>query len=152
MNTASGEYRFFTEKTAKVFAAVAACIVPASGGSKGAAAASSLALADRALADRPEQDRRLLALFLGAVERLPILRYGRPFSRLSQAQQVAVLSFLESTRLLPKLRQGFFGVKAFVLLGYYANPENFGAIGYPGPRLDAPYYQLRARAQAPQDP
>lgn len=148
MSQGGGEYRFFTKETEKVFAAIAACIVPASGASPGAASVSALAFADRALADRPAQDRKLLALFLGAVERLPILRYGRRFSQLPREQQIAVLSFLESNRFLPKLRQGFFGVKTFVLLGYYANPENFAAIGYPGPRLDAPYYQLRAREQA----
>jgi hypothetical protein len=91
------------------------------------------------------RDRKLLGAFLRAVEFLPVLRYGRTFSALPHADQVATLAWLETTRLSAKLRQGFFGLKAFALMGYYSQSEVWVDIGYPGPRLDAPYYRLRAR-------
>jgi len=137
-------YGFFTEKTLATFRAAAACIVPADEASPGAGSDGAIAVADRALAARPERDRKLLATFLRAVELLPVLRYGRTFSALGQAEREATLRWLESTRLSPKLRQGFFGLKTFALMGYYAQAEVWTELGYPGPRMDAPYYRLRA--------
>ena len=138
-------YRFFTLETVEIFRAIAGCIVPSEPGSPGADSDAALALTDHALADRPARDQKLLRMFLGAVERLPLLRYGKRFTRLSREQQVRVLAFLESNTLLPKLRQGFFGVKTFALLGYYGNDSTFAELKYPGPRLDAPYYVLRRK-------
>ena len=136
-------YHFFTPARLVTFRAAAACIVPADGDSSGADSDRAVAIADRALAARPAADQRLLGVFLGALERLPLLRYGRPFSRLRPEQREAVLRFLESNRMLRPLRQGFFGVKTFALMGYYGAEETWGALGYPGPRQDAPYYQRR---------
>ncbi len=137
------EYRFFTPATARTFRAAAACIVPAEPDSPGADDERAIQIADRALAARPERDRKLLATFLAAVEILPRFRYGRGFSRLGREQQEAVLRFLETTRLFVRFRQGFFGLKTFALLGYYALDDTWRELGYPGPRLDAPYYRLR---------
>ncbi len=148
--TEPSPHRFFTPRTAAIFRAIAACIVPGDaspGGHEGADSDAAIALADRAIAERPARDGRLIALFLKVVELLPVLRYGKPFSRLRPEQQRSVLAFLESNRALPKLRQGFFGVKTFALLGYYGGEECFGALHYPGPRRDAPYYVLRARTE-----
>lgn len=139
-------YRFFTPGTAATFRAVAACIVPSEPGSPGADTDEALALADRAIAERPAKDKKLLSAFLAAVERLPILRYGRPFRRLSREQQVAFLHFVEKNPWLGKLRQGFFGLKTFALLGYFGLERTWHEIDYPGPKLDAPYYQLRRDA------
>lgn len=136
-------YVFFSAETAQVFRAIAGCIVPSEPGSPGADSDAALARTDRALADRPERDRKLLATFLRAVERMPVLRYGKRFTRLDRARQAAVLAWLEHNTLVPKLRQGFFGVKTFALLGYYGGEESFAELQYPGPRLDAPYYQLQ---------
>jgi hypothetical protein len=137
-------YLFFTERTLATFRAAAECIVPDDEGSRGAASEGALAVADRALAARPERDRKLLGTFLRAVELLPLLRYGRRFSSLGLVKRQATLAWLESTRLSPKLRQGFFGLKTFALMGYYAQAETWADLGYPGPRLDAPYYRLHA--------
>lgn len=142
------EFRFFDARTLPVFRAAAACIVPAEPGSLGADAPACLQLADRMISGRPAADQRLLRVFLSALERLPYLRYGRPFSALSLQRQTAVLRFLERNRLVPKLRAGFFGLKNFVLLGYYGSETSFAEIGYPGPRLDAPYYALRKADRA----
>jgi hypothetical protein len=135
-------YRFFTPETAATFRAAAACIVPADAESPGADAEEAILVADRALANRPERDRKLLTTFLRVVEILPIFRYGRRFSKLDAARREAFLRFLERGR-IAKFRQGFFGLKTFALMGYYALDDTFRELGYPGPRLDAPYYQLR---------
>ena len=142
-------YRFFTPGRLATFRAAAACIVPSEGDSPGADSDRAIAIADRALAARPAADQRLLGVFLGALERLPLLRFGRPFSRLPLDKRAAVLRFLESNRVLRPLRQGFFGVKTFALMGYYGAEETWGPLGYPGPRRDAPYYQLRRGSEAP---
>jgi len=133
---------FFTEDTLRTFRAAAGCIVPSEPGSEGADSDAALRIADRALSERPERDRRLLSTFLKLIELLPVLRYGRRFSSLERGRQAAFLHFLETTR-VAKLRQGFFGLKAFALMGYYALDDTWRELAYPGPRLDAPYYQLR---------
>jgi hypothetical protein len=136
---------FFTQATARTFRAAAACIVPSDEKSAGADSDRAVAAADRAIFERPERDRRLLTIFLKAVELLPIFRYGRTFSHLAPAQRSAFLAFLENTRISSKLRQGFFGLKTFALLGHYTIDETWSDLGYPGPRLDAPYYATRDR-------
>jgi Gluconate 2-dehydrogenase subunit 3 len=152
MSEQASGYLFFDAATAPVFRAIAGCIVPSEPGSPGADSDAALALTDRAIADRPERDRKLLGVFLRAVERLPLLRYGRRFTRLDRERQAAVLAWLESNTLVPRLRQGFFGVKTFALLGYYGGQESFGELRYPGPRSDAPYYRKLRLGEAPKAP
>ena len=135
---------FFDPRSRAVFAAAAACIVPSEPGSPGADDPQCLALAEAAIALRPLGDQRLLRTFLRVLELLPILRYGRRFSRLSTEQRSAVLRWLARTRLSGRLRAGMFGLKNFALLGYYGSELPFAELGYPGPRRDAPYYTLRA--------
>jgi Gluconate 2-dehydrogenase subunit 3 len=143
-------FLFFDEGTVATFRAAAGCIVPSEPDSPGADSDEAIAVADRALAARPEKDQRLLKAFLRAVEILPVFRYGRRFTSLGSDQQLRFLTFLENTRLFSKFRQGFFGLKTFALLGYYGLDRTWGELSYPGPRLDAPYYQLRRKPdQAP---
>jgi len=143
-------YRFFDAATLPVFAAAAGCLVPAEPGGPGGVASPGaddprcLRVADAMIAERPVADRRLLRVFLFAVQLLPVMRYGRRFTRLSVPQRNAVLRFLERNRAVPKLRAGFFGLKNFALLGYYGSELSFAELGYPGPRTDAPYYRLRS--------
>jgi hypothetical protein len=139
-------FRFFDDRTVTTFRAAAGCIVPSEPNSPGADSDEALLIADRALSERPERDRKLLTAFLRAVELLPVVRYGRGFSKLRRDQQQAVLRFLETTRVFAKFRQGFFGLKTFALLGYYGLDRTWQELAYPGPRLDAPYYQLRRKA------
>lgn len=139
-------FLFFDDRTVATFRAAAGCIIPSEPGSPGADSDEAVAVADRALAARPERDRKLLATFLRAIELLPVFRYGRGFSKLRPEQRQAFLRFLESTRLFSKFRQGFFGLKTFALLGYYGLDRSWSELAYPGPRLDAPYYELRRKA------
>jgi hypothetical protein len=141
----SDPFLFFTAKTAATFRAAAGRIVPSDADSPGADCEAAVRIADRALSERPERDRKLLRAFLGAVEWLPVVRYGRGFTKLSAEQQDGFLRFLETNRYFGKLRQGFFGLKAFALMGYYGLDETWRELGYPGPRMDAPYYQIRQK-------
>jgi hypothetical protein len=135
---------FFDLRSRPVFAAAAGCIVPPEPDSPGADDPRCIAVADAAIALRPIADQRLLRVFLRVLELLPLLRYGRRFTRLDPQRQSAVLRWLSRTRLSGKLRAGMFGLKNFALLGYYGSEVAFAELAYPGPRLDAPYY-ARAR-------
>lgn len=83
----------------------------------------------RAIASRPAALQRQLALFLGIVRWAPVARYGRPFNRLAPVQQDAVLGWFMDAP-VTRLRQGFWGVKALVYMGYYGLPEVADRIGY----------------------
>jgi hypothetical protein len=136
-------YAFFTDGNARTFASAAAVIVPEDAGSPGGAAGDVIEIADRMFARRPAADRKLFATFLGVLERLPVLRYGKPFSRLSPERRARVLRWFENNR-VARLRQGFFGLKTFVLMGYYGSESRFSELGYPGPRTDVPFERERA--------
>ena len=73
--------------------------------------------------------RRQLTLFLAILRWGPVLRYGRRFDRLSPSKQDAVLHWFHDAPLTP-LRQGFWGVKTLIYMGYYGRPEIAEAIGY----------------------
>jgi len=81
------------------------------------------------LRDRPAGLRRRLHLFLRAVEWLPVLRYRGRFSSLAPEQRAQFLSWLENHPVL-LVRNGFWGLRALVLLGYYGQPEITREIGY----------------------
>lgn len=112
-----------------LFFAVAARIAPASQGLSGAERAEFKRLVDRALAGRPWRERAQLSLFLQAIRWLPILRHARPFEALAPREQDAFLTWLERGP-IPLLRQGFWGVKTLVYLGYYGRPSVWPSIGY----------------------
>ena len=81
------------------------------------------------LRDRPESLKRQIRMFLGAIQWLPVIRYGRPFTRLSPAARTRVLAHLQSDR-IQKIRVGFWGLRTIVLAGYYGRPQAAQAIGY----------------------
>jgi hypothetical protein len=87
------------------------------------------ALVERAIAARPPRVRRQLALFLQVLRWAPVLRYGRTFDRLQASQQNAVLRWFHDAP-FRSLRQGFWGVKTLVFMGYYGRPEIGVTIGY----------------------
>jgi hypothetical protein len=81
------------------------------------------------LRDRPESLKRQLRMFLGVIQWLPVVRYGRPFTRLHPAARTRVLRHLENDR-IQKVRVGFWGLRTIVLAGYYGRPQAAQAIGY----------------------
>jgi len=81
------------------------------------------------LRDRPDSLKRQIRMFLVAIQWLPVIRYGRPFTRLSPAVRTRVLAHLQSDR-IQKIRVGFWGLRTIVLAGYYGRPQAAQAIGY----------------------
>ncbi|OFW04114.1 MAG: hypothetical protein A3H96_26535 [Acidobacteria bacterium RIFCSPLOWO2_02_FULL_67_36] len=87
------------------------------------------AMIQHALDRRRPALRRQLAIFLAVLRWSPVLRYGRRFDRLTPARQDAVLRWFHDAPLAP-LRQGFWGVRTLIYMGYYGRPEVAEAIGY----------------------
>jgi hypothetical protein len=81
------------------------------------------------LRDRPEALKRRIRMFLGAIQWLPVFRYGRPFTRLDASARGRVLAQLQDNR-IQKIRVGFWGLRTIVLAGYYGRPQAARAIGY----------------------
>ena len=82
-----------------------------------------------ALAVRPAPLQRQLLLFIRLVEWLPVLRYGRRFTRLDAARRTRVLQVVQDAPLL-LLRRGCWGLRTLLLMGYYGRPEASREIGY----------------------
>lgn len=93
------------------------------------------AIIDRALGDRPEEMRTKFATFLGVLRWAPMLRYGAPFDRLRPDRQDAVLRWFENAP-VGLLRQGLWGLKSMVFMGYYGRAEAWDEIGY-APSFDS---------------
>ena len=91
-------------------------------------------LIDLALMERPPSVRRRFGTFLGLIRWRPLLRHGTPFERLDGVAQDALLWRLQESR-LRLLRQGFWGLKTLVFMGYYGQPGVGKALGY-RPRSD----------------
>jgi hypothetical protein len=87
------------------------------------------AIIAEALGDRSEAMRRQFRAFIGIVERGPIVRFGAPFSRLEPERQDRVLRWFQDCR-VELLRKGFWGMRALVLMGYYARPAAAAGVGW----------------------
>ncbi|MGE5236189.1 MAG: gluconate 2-dehydrogenase subunit 3 family protein [Acidobacteriota bacterium] len=87
------------------------------------------AIVEKALALRSPAMVRQVRLFLRVLRTAPVARYGRRFERLAPERQDAVLRWFQDAR-VQKLRQGLWGVKALVFMGYYAQPEVTPSLGY----------------------
>lgn len=93
------------------------------------------AIIDRALGDRPEDVRKKFATFLGVLRWAPVLRYGAPLDRLAPRRQDAVLRWFEDAP-VGLLRQGTWGLKSMVFMGFYGRAEVWDEIGY-APTFDS---------------
>lgn len=82
-----------------------------------------------ALAARPAALQRQLLLLVRLVEWLPLVRYGRRFTRLDAARRTRFLESLQDAPLL-LLRRGCWGLRTLLLMGYYGRPEAARTIGY----------------------
>jgi len=108
---------------------VAARLVPEVAGLARAQREEFRAIVADALGERPEAMRRQFRAFLGLVERGPIVRFGAPFSALAPARQDRVLRWLQDCP-VELFRTGFWGMKALVLMGYYARPAAAAEVGW----------------------
>ena len=111
------------------FRAVAVTVVPEASALDEAGWRVFEDLVEAQLARRPRAMQRQLIVFLRAIENLPRLRWGRPFTALSSRERTRVLAALEHAPIL-LLRRGFWGLRTLAFLGYYARPEAAAAIGY----------------------
>jgi len=91
-------------------------------------------IVDEALMDREENVRRQFASFLTLIRVAPFLRYGRTFDGLDPAKKNAVLRWFENGP-IGLFRQGFWGLKVLVFMGYYGQPEHWSEVGY-APEFD----------------
>src|SRR5881296_1200705 len=112
-----------------VFRALATSIVPEATRLDAAQWDEVASIVVRALAVRPPTVRRQLALYLALLEWLPVLRYGRRFSRLDAPQRARWLHRLQGAPLL-LVRRGFWGIRTLILMGYYGRPSVAAEIGY----------------------
>ena len=112
-----------------VLHAIAEAVVPATGAlDEGGWVALERTVAN-AVALRPPRLQRQLRLFIRAVEWLPLLRYGRPFTRLDPERRHRFLTALQDSPLL-LVRRGFWGLRTLILMGYYTQSRAIAALGY----------------------
>jgi len=112
-----------------IFRAVVSTIVPESSSLDNQEWQGLVQVIEALLRDRPESLKRQLRLFLNVIEWLPLIRFGRPFTRLSPDARARVLTHLQNDR-IEKIRVGFWGLRTIVLAGYYGRPQAAAAIGY----------------------
>lgn len=86
-------------------------------------------LVDTALSQRPPAVRKQFGTLLKIVRLAPLVRYGRPFDKLTPAQQDAVIAWFQDAP-VTLLRKGMWGLKAMVFMGYYGRPEAATQVGW----------------------
>lgn len=82
-----------------------------------------------AVANRPAAVQRQLRLFLLLVRLAPLLRWASTFEALPAARQDRFLRWLQDTA-PGRLRQGFWGVKTIVFMGYYGQADLAPRLAY----------------------
>ena len=70
-----------------------------------------------------------LALFLTVLDIGPIVRWGRPLGRLDSVRAERALRWFQEAP-IGKLRQGFWGLKTLIFMGYYGRNEVWPELGY----------------------
>jgi hypothetical protein len=113
----------------ETFRAIAGSVVPEAGRLDAAGWDALEDVIETALAPRPPRMRRQLATLIRLIQWIPVLRYGRRFTRLDPGRRTRVLAALQDAPLL-LLRRGFWGLRTLILMGYYARPEAAPEIGY----------------------
>jgi len=109
--------------------AVTETVIPAASGLEPDGWVALDRIVSNAVAARPPRMQRQLALFIRAIEWLPVLRYGRPFSKLTPARRRRFLESLQDSPVL-LIRRGFWGLRTLILMGYYTQGRAIAAIGY----------------------
>ena len=109
--------------------AIAETVVPATSDLEADGWASLDRIVTNAIAARPPRMRRQLALFMHVIEWLPLLRYGRPFSKLNPHRRHRFLESLQDSPFL-LIRRGFWGLRTLIQMGYYTQASTLAVIGY----------------------
>ncbi len=111
------------------FRAMAATFVPEARDLDEAGWGEAEAICERFLASKPEGVRRQVVLLVRALQLLPILRWGRPFTALDAGRRARFLAALQDAPLL-LLRRGIWGLRTIAFMGYYGRAAAAAAIGY----------------------
>jgi hypothetical protein len=134
-----GPLALFTREEHAVFAAVAARVVPGDGAKAAWPSASAVDCAGKADAvlakTHPEvgaEFRQLLRLFENGVTGLALGGRPAPFTALGPAAQDARLEVWRRSR-IALLRTGYEAIVRLAKATYYASPEVYALVGYPGP-------------------
>lgn len=112
-----------------VFRAVAATVIPRARELDEAGWSRLEEVVEDALGGRPPAMRRQLRVLLRALQWLPVLRWGRPFTALSFDARGRVLAALQDAPVL-LLRRGFWGLRTLALMGFYGREESHAEVGY----------------------
>jgi hypothetical protein len=123
------DMKALSDKQEAIFMTIAETVTPEVADLDGDGRARMTAIVDTALMDRNATMRKQFGTFLGVIRVAPLLRYGRTFGGLDPVRRHAVLAWLQDCP-VGLLRQGFWGLKALVFMGYYGQPEHWGEIGY----------------------
>ena len=134
---ATGADRFgvLTERDGEVIAAIAPALL-AGTGAAGASLGAILGSVDRAVAGLPPhlqaEVKQLLALLASWPGRRLLAGVSAPWP---QASEVEVSAFLERWRFSgwALFQQAYHALHELVLAAWYARPDSWPAIGYPGP-------------------
>lgn len=131
--------RLLSEDEHAVFAAVAARLAPGDGAGPAWPTAEALdcagkvdALMATTLPEVGAEFRQLLRLFESALFGLVFAGSPTPFSRATPAAQDARLATWRHSR-IALLRSGYQALKRLAHATYYASPEVYALVGYPGP-------------------
>jgi len=89
------------------------------------------AIVSEALALRPVRLQRQLLTFIRLVEWMPVVRFGRRFSRLDAERRTRVLESLQDAPVL-LIRRGVWGLRTLILMGQYGRAAVQRDIGYRG--------------------
>ncbi len=123
-----------SQERASFLATLAERVVPEVEGLDLAGKTRFFRIVDDALKARSPSLRRQFGTLLGVIRWLPLLRWGVPFERLTRGRQEKVLRWLLGCP-FGTLRQGFWGLRTMVFMGYYGQAEVWESIGY-APRFD----------------
>ena len=111
------------------FHAIAEAVVPEAAAMSAGEWRAFEQLIEAALAKRPAQVKRQLAIFVGLLNLLSYLRFFRPLRHVPAPQRAQFLERIQDSGLL-LFRRGFWGIRTLVFMGYYARPESAGLLGY----------------------
>jgi len=104
-------------------------LVPAMDGAEADTRQQFREIVDRALAARPAGVRRQFGTFLAVLRLAPLARFGSTYPRLDAEHRRRALEWFQDCP-VSLLRKGFWGLKALVFMGYYAQPATAPQIHY----------------------
>lgn len=122
MNTFPGALR-------PLFHALCLCVLAGSPGFTEQEFESMCLIIEDAMAARPACVKRRIKLFLNIINWTSFLRWGKGFVDLDPQHQAGHLCWFENNSLV-LLRQGLWGLKTFIYMGYYGRKEAHSLIHY----------------------